>query len=105
MLPQFSSAQLMEDFLQQLLIDAGMDGVSPEVKDQMLTDLRARLEDRLLGTIILHLSEEDLVTFNKLSDDNASEEQVTKFIDEKIPDYAELAGQAMLQFKNDYLGI
>lgn len=105
MLSQFSSAQITEDFLNQLLTDAGMDTVSPELREEMLADLRARLQDRLLGTVIINLSEQDLEGFNKLLDQNANEEQVAKFIDEKVPNATELFATAMLGFRNDYLGL
>jgi|GEM_PF-5045028 len=105
MLPQFSSAQLFEDFLSQLLTDAGMDTVSPEVREEMLSDLRSRLENRLLGTIVMNLPEEELNTFNKMLDNGAGDEQVAKFIDDKVPNSTELFAAAMVSFRNDYLGI
>ena len=105
MLTQFSTAQLFEDFLNQLLTDAGMDTVSAEVRQQMLSDLRARLENRLLGTIVMHLPEAEISNFNKLVEDPGAEEKVAKFIDEKVPDSSELFATAMLSFRNDYLGL
>jgi len=105
MIPTLSSAQYIDDFLSGIIKDAGMDNVSPDVKGQMLKDLRARLEDRLFGAVVMNLSDDDLTAFRKLTDKGASQEEVERFIDSRIPDAKEVFAQAMLAFRNDYLGI
>ena len=105
MLPQFSAAQIFEDFLNQMLLDAGMDSVAPDIKETMLGDLRSRLESRLILAITSHLPEDDLPELAKLMETKGAEDQLAKFIDQKLPNSTELIGAALQEFRNDYLGI
>ena len=103
--PSLTSAQYVEDFLQALLTEAGMDTVSAEVKEQMLTDLRARLQDRLFGTIVMNLSDGKLSEFRELVDNGGSQDELEKFVDANVPNSAEVFAQAMMTFRSDYLGL
>lgn len=103
--PSLTSAQYVEDFLQTLLAEAGMDTVSAEVKEQMLTDLRARLQDRLFGTIVMNLTDGKLTEFRELVDGGGSPEDLEKFVDQNVPNAAEVFAQAMMKFRSDYLGL
>ena len=106
MLPQFTTAQYIQDFLNGILKDAGMDKVDAEVKQQMMEDLKNRLEDRLFGSIIINLKEEDLTKFRKLVDGKeTNQKQVEEFINIHIPNSTEVFAQAMVTFRNDYLGV
>jgi hypothetical protein len=105
MLKQFTGEQVITDFLLGLLTDSGMDAVSPEVKAQMLKDLHARLQDRFIATVLTNLEEDKYEEFANLIESQPSEEAVQRFIDGNVPNAAELFGQAMLKFRNDYLGI
>ena len=98
-----SSEQLVTDFLNQILDDAGMTDLPPEVRQQMLVDLRARLEDRFLATIISVLKEDQLTQFRELTEQGA-EDKVAEFINTNIPNSQELFAQAMVTFKEQYLG-
>ena len=103
--PSLTSAQYVEDFLQQLLTEAGMDTVSPEVKAQMLTDLRARLQDRLFGTIVMNLTDGKLTEFREMIENSGAQEDLEKFVDANVPNAAEVFAQAMVTFRKDYLGL
>lgn len=103
--PSLTSAQYVEDFLQQLLSEAGMDTVSAEVKAQMLTDLRARLQDRLFGTIVMNLTDGKLTEFREMIEKGGSQEELEKFVDVNVPNAAEVFAQAMMTFRKDYLGL
>ena len=103
--PSLTSAQYIEDFLQQLLVEAGMDSVSAEVKAQMLTDLRARLQDRLFGTIVMNLTDGKLTEFRELAEKEGAQEELEKFVDANVPNAAEVFAQAMMTFRKDYLGL
>jgi len=103
--PEITSAQYIEDFLKGLLEEAGMDTASPEVYAQMLTDLRARLNDRLFSTIIMNLNEGKLTEFREMAEKGADGETLQKFIDDNVSDAQNLFAQAMLNFRKDYLGL
>ena len=103
--PSLTSAQYVEDFLQALLTEAGMDTVSAEVKAQMLIDLRARLQDRLFGTIVMNLTDGKLTEFREMVENGGAQADLEKFVDENVPNAAEVFAQAMVTFRKDYLGL
>lgn len=103
--PQLTSNQVIEDFLQKLLEEAGMDTASPEVREQMFKDLKLRLNDRLFGTVIANLIDEKLTEFRQITEKEISEEELQKFIDANIPNAQEVFAQAMTDFRKDYLGL
>ena len=103
--PRLSFAQVVDDFLNLLLDEGGMDTVSPEVRAQMLSDLRVRLNERLFVTAISNLSDDKVTELRKLTEGVPSGEAIEKFIDGNIPDAQEIFAGAMLTFRNDYLGL
>ena len=103
--PQLTFAQVVDDFLNLLLDEGGMDTVSPEVRAQMLNDLRVRLNERLFVTAISNMSDKRVTELRKLTEGGATGEAVEKFIDKNIPGAQEIFAGAMMTFRNDYLGI
>jgi hypothetical protein len=104
MLGQFTGTQVINDFLLSLLSDAGMNDVSPRVKEQMIDDLNARLQDRFVATIISNLDENKLEEFSNLLESAKDEAKVQSFIDANLPNASQLFAQSMLKFRDDYLG-
>lgn len=104
MLAQLSAQQYVNDFLGALLDEAGMD-MSVEVRQQMLKDLHARLQDRFFGQVVISLSDSDLTQFRKMSESGASQEEMEKFIQSHVPNAPEVFASAMASFRNDYLGL
>jgi hypothetical protein len=105
MLKELSAEQYVNDFLEALLDEAGMDTMSVEVREQMLKDLHARLQDRFFGDVVINLSESDLTEFRTMTDSGASQEKLEKFIEEHIPNAPEVFAKSMMTFRNDYLGV
>lgn len=103
--PQLTSAQLMDDFVRSLLEESGMDDVSPEVKEQMSLSLKARLNDRLFATVLMNLPEDKVTKLREMTESGEAGEGLQKFIDTNLPNASELFSQAMLGFRNDYLGL
>ena len=103
--PQLSFTQVVDDFLNLLLDEGGMDTVSVEVRAQMLNDLRLRLNERLFATAVMNLSDEQVTEFRELSEKKTSGEELEKFIDKNIPNSQEIFAGAFLTFRNDYLGL
>ena len=66
--PKATFTQVVDDFLNLLLDEGGMDTVSVEVRAQMLVDLRKRLNERLFATVIANLSDEQISEFRALSE-------------------------------------
>jgi len=103
--PQLTFAQVVDDFLNLLLDEGGMNTVSVEVRAQMLNDLRARLNERLFATAVSNLSDEKVTELRELSEKNASAEELETFIDKNIDNAQEIFAGAFITFRNDYLGV
>ena len=93
----------LEDFVDQLLAEKGLDSEDPEVKAQLKEDLLDRIETRLNGLILSNLSEADLESFEKVLDEG-SDEKTQEFIREHIADFDQKAAAELLTFKTVYLG-
>ncbi|MEK7140705.1 MAG: DUF5663 domain-containing protein [Patescibacteria group bacterium] len=105
MLTELSSKQVVDDFLNKMLTDTGMDNVSPEVREQMFNDLKNRLEDRFLATILANLQEDQITTFREISEANGDSVKMSQFISANLPNANELFAQAMMTFRDVYLGV
>jgi hypothetical protein len=105
MINQLSSEQVVNDFLNKMLTDAGMDTTSPEVREQMMNDLKNRLEERFFATILSNLSEEKVTELRELTEKGADQDKMGQFITGNIPNADELFAQSMLSFRDTYLGV
>ena len=105
MLTELSAEQVTNNFLNKLLEDAGMDNVSADVRQQMFTDLKNRLEDRFLATIIANLQEEQITTFRELLENGGDADKINQFLSINLPNANELFAQSMLSFRDTYLGL
>lgn len=103
--PELTFAKVVDDFLNLLLEEAGMDGIAPEVRTQMHTDLKKRLNERFFATAISALPESKVTELRELTERGASGDDIEKFIDSNIPNAQEIFSAAMLSFRNDYLGL
>ena len=61
------------------------EGLDGEVIDQIKADLFSQAENRINALIISNLSPEKLEEFNKLLDQDISDEEMHKFCEENIP--------------------
>lgn len=105
MLTELSSEQVVKDFINKMLTDAGMDNISADVREQMSNDLRNRLEDRFFATILASLDNEEKITAFREITEGGNQEKMNQFISENVPNADEVFAQAMLTFRNVYLGL
>lgn len=103
--PQLSFGKVVDDFLSLLLDEGGMQEVSSEVRAQMLSDLRTRLNEKIFVSMLSRLDDQKVTEFRKISEAGGDAEKVEKFIDSNIPDAQDFFGQVMMSFREDYLGL
>lgn len=103
--PQLTFIQVVNDFLNLLLDEGGMDTASPEVRAQMFNDLRARLDEKIFVSILARLDDEKVSEFKKLSENQAAGEELEKFIEKNVPDAQDYFAEIFMKFRKDYLGI
>jgi hypothetical protein len=79
------------------------ESLEKEVIDQIKADLLSRVENRMKAVIISNLTPEKLEEFNKLSEDNISDEDMQNFCAENIPNLSQLIASELIIFKQKYL--
>lgn len=92
-------------FLERMLDDGGMKDLEAEVREQMLADLRSRLQNALFATVVMKLPEAELPAFNALIERNAPSTQLQEFIRERISNLDDVIAQAMLEFRKQYVKV
>lgn len=92
-------------YIDRLIAEKNFPALTDEVRSQIKKDLLDRLNDTINAKVITALSDEDLAGFEKLIDQNASQEDVQKYIEEKIPDSTTFLAGVLLEFRKSYLGI
>lgn len=90
-------------FLNQLLDEGGGAAVDPEVRAQMLDDLRSRLENRIFTTIMTNLPPADLPAFEVLITRPAPPTEIETFLRAHLSNFDELIAGSMLELKRMYV--
>lgn len=97
--------QEVRTFLESILDDAGMTDLTPEMKNSMTQELFKLLDARLTTVAVENLSEENLTQFERMLEEKKDKQDVEMFLRDKIHNAPELFAQAMLDFRNSYLGL
>jgi hypothetical protein len=90
-------------FLEGLISDSGM-VLEPQMKEEMVKELFARLDSYMTSVIVEKLSSEDVETFIKMNEDKKPKAEVEQFIKDKLPNAKEVFTNAFIDFRNLYLG-
>lgn len=90
-------------FLERMLDDGGMGDIESQVREQMLNDLRSRLQNKIFSSLIMKLHEADLPALNALIERKAPQEQVQEYLQQKISNLPEVVAEAMLEFRKLYV--
>ena len=93
----------IEQYLRELLREAGQTGLGGDLEKTLMADLYTRLEERLMLTALQHLTDEQQATLEKMAEDKKSQAEIQAFIQEKIPNYEEVFAQALIDFRNLYI--
>lgn len=81
-----------------------MQVVDEEMKEQILIELYSRLDNFITAAIIKNMPPEHTEEFIKLNEENRPKEEIDKFMTEKIPNSGEIFAQALVDFRDIYLG-
>jgi ATP phosphoribosyltransferase len=79
------------------------ESLEKEVIDQIKSDLLTRVEARMNAVLISNMPPDKLEEFNKLLDNNATDEEVQKFCGDSIPDLQQIMASELMVFKQKYL--
>jgi len=93
----------LDKFVDELLAAQGIDGVDPEVREQLVEDLTTRLNDRLEAAMVAELPEDKLPELERLLDHENNEVELQKFFADNIPNLPALLARELAAFRQDYL--
>jgi len=94
----------LDQFILDILEQKQLPGITPEVKAQLVTDLKQRLLDQIDRAIIDALPDDKMDQFNDLLDNSADDAQVQEFMVSAGVDVKQVAIDTMLRFRSLYLG-
>lgn len=72
--------------------------------EEMIKELFARFDNFMTSSIVENLKDEDMEEFIKMGEEKKPKEEIEKFIMDKIPNASEVFSQAMMEFRDLYLG-
>jgi len=94
----------LDAFIGEIIEAKKLPGLSDEVKNGLIEDMRTRLLDLINRALIGELSDEQIDSFNVLMDQPQFDQDATeKFFAEQGIDTQQVAARTMLQFRDLYL--
>lgn len=93
----------VRSFLEGLLQDANMQSLDDAMREEMISELFARLDSYMTSVIIDNLPPEHLEEFTKMSEEKKSREEIEAFLKEKVPNVQEILTKAFMDFREMYL--
>lgn len=96
--------QEIRGFLDELLRDANMTSLDQKTHDDMLIELYTRLDDYMIGTIMEKLPQDKMEEFTKMAEGGKTRDELQKYLQDNIPNATEIFANAMVDFRNLYLG-
>lgn len=95
----------VDQFVGQIIDQKNLAGITPEIKRQVVTELKGRLMDQIDRAMINALNRDQLDKFNALLDDqNTTDQQMQNFFANSGIDSQQVALDTMLKFREFYLG-
>ena len=96
--------QSVDEFIESLLVDKGITGIEPDVREELKTEMNTRMLDQINKAAIMRLSEEKAAELAAMVDDPSfTNEKMTEFMQNSGVNLVEVALETMLQFRNFYL--
>ncbi len=97
--------QKIDEFIESILDEKGITDVEPDVRSELVEDMKKRLLDQINKAAIMKLSEEKAAELATLVDDPSfTNEKMTEFMQNSGVNLAEVTLETMLQFRSLYLG-
>jgi len=93
----------VRSFLEGILQDANMQSLDDAMRQEMISELFARLDSYMTSVIIDNLPPEHLEEFTKMNEEKKSREEIEAFLKEKVPNVQEILTKAFMDFREMYL--
>jgi len=92
----------LDEFVNKLIEEKGLDNLDVETLKQIKSDLMSRLEDRINAAILAALPPEKLENFEKILDQGGTEE-IQSFCSKNILNLDQLIASELMSFRQTYL--
>lgn len=95
---------MLDKFIEELLADKDLSGVTEVARGYLVNDLKSRLIDQINRSLINELSEEKLEEFTSLLDsDQITADQIQRFVSDCGVDVPKVVARTALAFRGLYL--
>ena len=97
--------QSIDDFIESILKDKGITDIEPEVKADLIEEMKTRLMDQINKAAVMQLSEEKAAELaEKVKDPEFTNEKITEFMQNSGVNLTQITLDTMLKFRSLYLG-
>jgi Arc/MetJ-type ribon-helix-helix transcriptional regulator len=90
-------------FIDILIDQRGYADASDDVREQLRSDLKQRLDEFVMTKTVSAFSKEELQEFERLFEENKPISELTEFVVEHIPDYHSFMTGTLVSFRDAYL--
>lgn len=94
----------IRSFIEGLLADANMASLDNEMKEEMIKEVFARLDNYMTAAIVDNLPEDKLEAFIKLNEDKKSKEEIETYLKDNMPNAQDVFAKTFQEFRDLYLG-
>lgn len=95
------SLPIPEEAKKALIEEMGIAGMPEEQQNELLGKMTEVVIKRILLEVLEKLSEADQAAYEGMLVNNASPEEIDKFIQEKVPDYEKIVAKVVGEFKEE----
>ena|SRR3990167_8258167 len=91
-------------FLLRLMVQAGLEILPPNIRDEILSELAMRLDAKLTLAALEALPDDRVGEFKKLLVQKRTSSQISDFLNKNIVNIGEIYSLAFVDFEKQYLG-
>lgn len=95
--------EVLDNFVNRLLEERGIEKLEPEILSQARKDLRERLDDKIRMAMLFAMPSPKLEEFKAMMA-TASDAEVQKFCQDNIVNLDEVVSVALYEFRQTFLG-
>lgn len=91
-------------YLEGILRDAGMTGLTADLREEMIQELSRSLNVFIISGIVEHMPGRHLEAFTRLHEENRPQAEINRFIEEHMPNARQVFAEIFEKFQLQYGG-
>lgn len=100
-----NSVLTLNDYVSKLLDEKNFGTVTTEVREELINDILRQLHDYLIAKLLDILPDSEIKELNSFLDLSPTDEQLQKFIANKLDDPKNFIAGVLQSFRKTYLGL